>query len=185
MKKEEGIRAKEKIYKSQAMLEYYKNEVFIYPYYYGIIMWVAKLKLKHEDCVIGRRCKRFHITSIGVPFNSYKEGDKEYFSHFETLIGDNDKMLYMLIKTIKTFIYSPQTWKLNKNNKEVLLSKANFLNSLKNLLGIMIYSENENLKDYIEKLIFERIPFISSCKKLKFKKLYDDEILNAIISDYI
>ena len=51
-------------------------------------MWVAKLRIKHEDCVIGRRCKRFNVISIGVPFNSYKEGDKEYFSHFETLVGD-------------------------------------------------------------------------------------------------
>jgi predicted DNA binding protein len=74
------------------VLEYYKNEVFIYPHYYGIPMWVAKLRLKHEDCVIGRRCKRFKVTSIGVPFNSYKENDKSYFSHFETLVGDNEKI---------------------------------------------------------------------------------------------
>lgn len=55
-------------------------------------MWVAKLSIKHEDCVIGRRCKRFNITSIGIPFNSYKDGDKEYFSHFETLVGDEEKI---------------------------------------------------------------------------------------------
>lgn len=51
-------------------------------------MWVAKLKLKHEDCVIGRRCLRFHVISIGIPFNSYKEEDRAYFSHFETLVGE-------------------------------------------------------------------------------------------------
>ncbi len=56
-------------------------------------MWVAKLRIKHEDCVIGRRCKRFNVISIGVPFNSYKEGDKEYFSHFETLVGDEEKII--------------------------------------------------------------------------------------------
>jgi predicted DNA binding protein len=55
-------------------------------------MWVAKLKLKHEDCVIGRRCKRFKVTSIGIPFNSHKEDGKAYFSHFETLIGDDEKI---------------------------------------------------------------------------------------------
>ncbi|MBW2974825.1 helix-turn-helix domain-containing protein [Candidatus Woesearchaeota archaeon] len=55
-------------------------------------MWVAKLKLKHEDCVIGRRCKRYNVISIGIPFGSYQEGDKAYFSHFETLVGDNEKI---------------------------------------------------------------------------------------------
>jgi predicted DNA binding protein len=55
-------------------------------------MWVAKLKLKHEDCVIGRRCKRFNVMSIGVPFNSYKENNKAYFSHFETLVGEQDNI---------------------------------------------------------------------------------------------
>ena len=55
-------------------------------------MWVAKLRIRHEDCVIGRRCKRFNVISIGIPFNSYKEGDKEYFSHFETIVGDEEKI---------------------------------------------------------------------------------------------
>ena len=63
-------------------------------------MWIAKLKLKHEDCAIGRRCKRFHVTSIGIPFNSYKEDDKEHFSHFETLVGD-EKQIQMFIEDIK------------------------------------------------------------------------------------
>ncbi len=51
-------------------------------------MWIARLKIRHEDCVIGRRCRRFRVMSIGIPFNSYKEGDKAYFSHFETLFGE-------------------------------------------------------------------------------------------------
>ncbi|MBW2989957.1 helix-turn-helix domain-containing protein [Candidatus Woesearchaeota archaeon] len=55
-------------------------------------MWIAKLKLRHEDCVIGRRCKRFHVLSIGIPFGSYREGDKAYFSHFETLVGEEENI---------------------------------------------------------------------------------------------
>ena len=55
-------------------------------------MWVAKLRLKHEDCAIGRRCKRFNVVSMGIPGNSYKEGDKAYYTHFETLVGDQDKV---------------------------------------------------------------------------------------------
>ena len=55
-------------------------------------MWVAKLRLRHEDCVVGRRCKRFKVMSIGIPFGSYKEGDYAYFSHFETLVGDEESI---------------------------------------------------------------------------------------------
>jgi len=63
-------------------------------------MWVAKLRLKHEDCVIGRRCKRFNIISIGIPFNSYKEGEEMHFSHFETLVGD-EKNIQRFIEDLK------------------------------------------------------------------------------------
>jgi predicted DNA binding protein len=55
-------------------------------------MWVAKLRLKHDDCVVGRRCKRFNVISIGVPLNSYNEEGTAYFSHFETLVGDEKKI---------------------------------------------------------------------------------------------
>ena len=63
-------------------------------------MWVAKLRLKHEDCVIGRRCKRFNVISIGIPFNSYKDNDKAYFSHFETLVGE-DQNIQKFIEDLK------------------------------------------------------------------------------------
>lgn len=53
-------------------------------------MWVAKLRLRHEDCVIGSRCKKFNVTSIGVPFNTYTSGNFQYFSHFETLQGKDE-----------------------------------------------------------------------------------------------
>jgi len=53
-------------------------------------MWVAKLKIKHDDCVVGTRCKKFNIISIGVPFNSYQDDKFQYFSHFETLSGKEE-----------------------------------------------------------------------------------------------
>jgi len=63
-------------------------------------MWIAKLNIKHDDCVIGRRCKRFNVVSMGIPFNSYKDDNNEYFSHFETLVGDDDKVK-MFIEDLK------------------------------------------------------------------------------------
>jgi len=53
-------------------------------------MWIAKLKIKHDDCVVGTRCKKFNIISIGVPFNSYEDDKFQYFSHFETLSGKEE-----------------------------------------------------------------------------------------------
>ncbi|HLC95765.1 MAG TPA: helix-turn-helix domain-containing protein [Candidatus Nanoarchaeia archaeon] len=50
-------------------------------------MWVAKLRIKHDDCVVGSRCKKFNVVSIGVPFNKSSDDSFNYFSHFETLSG--------------------------------------------------------------------------------------------------
>ena len=82
------------------MIEYYKIKDFIYPHHYYVIMWIAKLNLKHEDCVIGKRCKRFNVSSIGIPFNSYKEEEKIYFSHLENLMGD-PKKIELFIEDLK------------------------------------------------------------------------------------
>ena len=59
-------------------------------------MWVAKLRLKHDDCVIGRRCKRFNVKSIGTPINSYTEADKSYYIRFETFVGEQEKIQRLL-----------------------------------------------------------------------------------------
>ena len=53
-------------------------------------MWLAKLRIKHEDCVIGTRCQKFNVISVGVPFNSYSDEKFQYFSHFETLSGKEE-----------------------------------------------------------------------------------------------
>ncbi|MFH1641319.1 MAG: helix-turn-helix domain-containing protein [Nanoarchaeota archaeon] len=53
-------------------------------------MWVAKLRIKHDDCVVGTRCRKYNIISVGVPFNSYNDKEYQYFSHFETLTGKDD-----------------------------------------------------------------------------------------------
>lgn len=63
-------------------------------------MWIAKLKIKHDDCVVGTRCKKFNVISIGVPFNSYTDERFQYFSHFETLTG-NEEDINKFIKNLK------------------------------------------------------------------------------------
>jgi predicted DNA binding protein len=53
-------------------------------------MWVAKLRIKHDDCVVGTRCRRFNVVSAGIPLSSYADKDFQYFSHFETLSGKEE-----------------------------------------------------------------------------------------------
>jgi len=60
-----------------------------------IIMWLLKLRLKH-DCVIGNRCEKFKITTTGMPFNVYIEKGTAYSPQIQTLQGNE--------KDISTFI---------------------------------------------------------------------------------
>jgi len=55
-------------------------------------MWVAKLRIKHDDCVVSTRCKRFNVTSAGIPLSSYTDKGYQYFSHFETLSGKEEDL---------------------------------------------------------------------------------------------
>ena len=50
-------------------------------------MWVAKLKIKH-NCIIGKRCKQFNISTSGLPFNIYvSERGTSYVPQIQTLYG--------------------------------------------------------------------------------------------------
>lgn len=54
-------------------------------------MWIAKLRLKH-DCMIGNRCEKYNVSAIGVPLDVFKEENKYYYSHFNTLVGDKENV---------------------------------------------------------------------------------------------
>jgi len=63
-------------------------------------MWIAKLRIRHDDCIIGSRTRKFNITSIGVPIDKFDKGDFSYFYHFETLYG-KDEDVEKFIKDLK------------------------------------------------------------------------------------
>ncbi len=54
-------------------------------------MWIAKLKIRH-DCVIGNRCKKFGVTTIGTPFSVYIEKEITHSPQVQTLQGDESKI---------------------------------------------------------------------------------------------
>jgi predicted DNA binding protein len=58
-------------------------------------MWTAKLRIKH-DCVIGSRCKKFGVTTLGTPFNVYTQGTTTYSPQVQTIYGDK--------KSVENFI---------------------------------------------------------------------------------
>ena len=50
-------------------------------------MWIIRIKIKHE-CVIGSRCEKFKVSTIGTPFNVYTEKGVTYAPQIHTIIGD-------------------------------------------------------------------------------------------------
>jgi len=66
-------------------------------------MWITKLKIKH-DCVIGNRCKKFQVTTTGMPFNVFIEKSITYSPQVQTLQGSQSN--------VKEFVKD-----LNKDNR--------------------------------------------------------------------
>lgn len=58
-------------------------------------MWLSKIKIKH-DCVIGNRCRKFNVTTMGIPFNVYVERGITHSPQVQTIHGDK--------KSIENFI---------------------------------------------------------------------------------
>lgn len=59
------------------------------------VMWVAKIRLRH-DCIIGNRCKKFNVMMQSLDLNEEKKNGQVFTSSIHQLIGDE--------KNIKRFI---------------------------------------------------------------------------------
>ena len=62
-------------------------------------MWIIKFKLKH-DCVIGNRCQKFKVTTVGTPFNTYQEKGATHAPQIQTLHGD-ERSINEFIRDLK------------------------------------------------------------------------------------
>jgi predicted DNA binding protein len=51
------------------------------------VMWITKLKIKH-DCIIGNRCKKFRVSTTGMPFNVFVEKNITYSPQIQTIQGN-------------------------------------------------------------------------------------------------
>jgi len=54
-------------------------------------MWLAKISIRH-DCVIGNRCKKFKVQTVGAPFNVYNLKGKTYAPQLQTLSGTDSNI---------------------------------------------------------------------------------------------
>lgn len=54
-------------------------------------MWITRLKIKH-DCIIGNRCEKFGITTLGTPFSVYMVNGVTYSPQLHTIEGDPRKI---------------------------------------------------------------------------------------------
>jgi len=62
-------------------------------------MWITRIKVKH-DCVIGNRCKKFGVTTTGMPFNVFVEKGVTHSPQVQTLHG-NENDIKEFIKDLK------------------------------------------------------------------------------------
>ena len=64
--------------------------LFISPHYYGT-MWIAKARVRH-DCVIGNRCQKYKVQTIGGPFSIYIKNEKTYAPQLQTIYGKEENI---------------------------------------------------------------------------------------------
>ena len=50
-------------------------------------MWVIKIRIKHDDWILDK-IKRYNLTAVGIPLNSYKTDGKEYHNGMVFLNGE-------------------------------------------------------------------------------------------------
>lgn len=59
-------------------------------------MWVAKLRIWHEDCLIIHRAKKFNVAVMTYPIGEFQKGGRAYFTAVNTMQGrEEDKDAFM------------------------------------------------------------------------------------------
>ena len=53
-----------------------------------MVMWIAKLRIKH-DCIFGNRCEKYNISTSIISFNPYQRNNNIFIEHFGTLHGSS------------------------------------------------------------------------------------------------
>lgn len=72
---------------------------YLYRIAYMFVMWIAKIRLKH-DCIIGNRCKKFKVMMQSLDLNEEKKNGKVLTSSIHQLIG-NEADVKRLINNLK------------------------------------------------------------------------------------
>jgi len=62
-------------------------------------MWITRIKIKH-DCIIGNRCEKFNVTTIGISFNVFRERRITYSPQIQTIHGE-EKNIRKFIKDLR------------------------------------------------------------------------------------
>ncbi|MDA1196552.1 MAG: helix-turn-helix domain-containing protein [Nanoarchaeota archaeon] len=63
-------------------------------------MWVARLKLRYDLSVMGKRCERYRVSSLGMSLSHYSSGENTSISYYETFTGE-DQPLVLLSEDLK------------------------------------------------------------------------------------
>jgi len=63
-------------------------------------MWVARLTLRYDLSVMGKRCERYKVTSLGMTLPFSVSSETARYSYYETLTGE-DQPLKLLVEDLK------------------------------------------------------------------------------------
>ena len=63
-------------------------------------MWIARLTLRYDLSVLGKRCERYKVSSLGMVLPHYTSEGVTRFLYYETLTGE-DQPLALLIEDLK------------------------------------------------------------------------------------
>ena len=127
------------------------------------VMWVAKIKLKH-DCIIGNRCESFKITLQSLDLAEKKQGNKIHTSSIHQLIGNE--------KNIKKFVND-----LKKDKRAVHVE----LNG--NTLFLVETAKRKPVSQFIRKNIFVTKPVVIDTRGIEHWEIAShkkEELMNFI-----
>ncbi len=126
------------------------------------VMWIAKIKLKH-DCIIGNRCEKFDVILQSYDLNDEKENGKVWTSSLHQMIGEK--------ANVDDFIHD-----LKKDKR------TEYLEVNENTLFLVESSKNKPVSQFTKKMFFVK-PVVINNKGFEFWEIAShkkEELINFI-----
>jgi predicted DNA binding protein len=116
-------------------------------------MWIARLRIKHKDCIFSPLVKRFKLTDLIYPLNQYSQEGRDYFVSSHTVQGK--------LKDVKRYAKA-----LRKNDKVKRLDiKGNFM------VVLVEEKTSPEYKEFYDPLLLYPKPVMNAADGLEYWEL--------------